>query len=150
MAQVSLITQAMRSAVGVEGEAVVNEVEKGAIVKFAEAIGDSNPIYTNEAVARKSQYGGIIAPPTFLRSMKGTVIPLEPEMPLHRRVDGGSDWEYFEPVRSGDRIVVTPKLKEIYERDGRLGRMVFLIKEIRYTNQLGEVVALQRSTLIYY
>lgn len=150
MAQGSLITQAMRDAVGVESKPVVNDVEKGAIVRFAEAIGDDNPLFTSEAAARKRRYGGIIAPPTFLRSMKGAVIPLEAEMPMGRRVDGGSEWEYFEPVRPGDGVAVTATLKEIFEREGRLGRMVFLIKEIKYTNQLGELVAIQRSTLIYY
>ena len=146
----SAITQAMRDAVGRESALVVNHVEKGAIARFAEAIGDSNPLYTDEIAARRSRFGGIIAPPTFLRSMKGTALDLESEMPFDRRLDGGSEWEYHEPVRPGDRITVTSKLADIFEREGRLGRMVFLIREIRYTNQLDQLVAVQRSTLIYY
>jgi acyl dehydratase len=35
-----------------------------AILKFAHGIGDANPLWTNEAYARKSPYGGIIAPPS--------------------------------------------------------------------------------------
>ena len=32
---------------------------------FARAIGDFNPVYFDEVQARKSEVGGIIAPPTF-------------------------------------------------------------------------------------
>ena len=40
----SVITQEMRDAIGVESDPVINEIEKGAIIKFAQAIGDTNPI----------------------------------------------------------------------------------------------------------
>ena len=150
MAEGTVITQAMRNAVGIQSEPVINDVEKGAVTRFAEAIGDDNPLYTDEVAARRSRFGGIIAPPTFLRSMKGTIIKLETDMPFDRRLDGGSDWEYFEPVRPRDRITVTSKLADIFEREGRMGRMVFLIREVSYKNQLDQLVAIQRSTLIYY
>ena len=66
----SVITQEMRDAIGVESDPVVNEVERGAIIKFAQEIGDDSPIYNDEQVARETRYGGIVAPPTFLRSMR--------------------------------------------------------------------------------
>lgn len=40
-------------------------VEAGHIQLFARAIGDSNPIYSDQDYASKSRMGGIIAPPTF-------------------------------------------------------------------------------------
>ena len=40
-------------------------VEQGHVRMFAQAIGDPNPIYQDEAYARASEFGGIIAPPTF-------------------------------------------------------------------------------------
>ena len=65
MAGESVISDDMRAVVGVESDPITYEVEKGAIVKFAQAIGDNNPIFNNEEAARDSAYGGIIAPPTF-------------------------------------------------------------------------------------
>ena len=48
MTQESVITQEMRDVIGVESEAITYDVEKGAIRKFAEAIGDDNPLYVDE------------------------------------------------------------------------------------------------------
>ena len=83
MTQESAITPEMKAAIGVESEPRTSEVEKGAIIKFAEAIGDTNPIYNDEAAARESRYGGLIAPPTFLRSMNPG--PLKVDAGVHTR-----------------------------------------------------------------
>ena len=150
MTQDSAITQAMRDAVGVESEPRTHEVESGAVIKFAQAIGDPNPIFNDEEAARKTRYGGIVAPPTFLRSMPAGPAKVEVRSPYGAALDGGSEWEYFEPVRVGDRITVTVKLSNIFERPGRLGNMLFMIRETSYVNQFGRVVAIQKGTGISY
>ena len=146
-----LLTEEMRErAIGTESPPTTTEVEKGAIVKFAQAIGDDNPLFNDEVEARKSPYGGLIAPPTFLRSMVAVRPELPFELPLERLLDGGSDWEYFEPVRAGDRITALGKITDISERTGSLGLMVFMTVVITYRNQLDQVVATQTSTSIRY
>ena len=150
MTQESVITQAMRDAIGVESEPVTYEVEKGAIRKFAEAIGDANILFNDEEAARDTRYGGMVASPTFLRSMSGGRARATVQSPYSAALDGGSEWEYFEPVRPGDRITVTQYLVDILEREGRLGNMLFMVRETKYINQFGKVVALQRSTGISY
>jgi acyl dehydratase len=65
-------------------------------------------------------------------------------------VDGGSEWEYFEPVRPGDTITVTSQFVDFYERGGRLGKMLFAIRELKYVNQFENVVALERNTAVLY
>ena len=146
----SVITQQMRDAVGVESEPATYEIEKGAIIRFARAIGDTNPLFNDEGAARKTRYGGLIAPPTFLRSVIPRPSKAEFESPYSAGLDGGSEWEYFEPVRAGDRITVTDKLADIYERQGRLGNMLFTVREKRYVNQFDQVVAVERTTGINY
>ncbi|MDP6550343.1 MAG: MaoC family dehydratase N-terminal domain-containing protein, partial [Dehalococcoidia bacterium] len=94
------LTEEMRQqAIGAESPPIYLEVEKGAIIRFAEAIGDDNHLFSDEEAARQSQYGGLIAPPTFLRSAKAGRPELPFKVPFQRALDGGSDWEYFEPVR---------------------------------------------------
>jgi acyl dehydratase len=43
-------------------------VEEGHILMFARAIGDPNPVYTDQDKAVASEVGGIIAPPTFVQA----------------------------------------------------------------------------------
>lgn len=146
----SIITNKMRAVIGVESVPVNQEIEKGAIIRFAQAIGDTNPLFTDEAAARKSRYGGLIAPPTFLRSVIAGPPTVDFEQPYSAGLDGGSEWEYFEPVRPGDRITHTVRITDLFEREGRLGNMLFVISEGRFVNQFGALVALERNTGIHY
>ncbi|MFL5298879.1 MAG: MaoC family dehydratase N-terminal domain-containing protein, partial [Anaeromyxobacteraceae bacterium] len=54
-----------KSLIGRESEPAVHEVERGAIRRFAEAIGDPNPIYVEEEAARQAGHSTVVAPPTF-------------------------------------------------------------------------------------
>lgn len=138
--------------IGKAGEARTYEVERGAIRRFAEAIEDRNPLFNDEQAARATHFGGMIAPPTFCRSM-GAPVP-EIRLPAlgqtSRGLDGGSDWEYLAPIRPGDRITVQTKLAGLREAEGRLGPMIFITMETTYTNQFGQVCVTQRSTGIRY
>lgn len=147
-----IVTDEVRKQIGAAGEIRTYEVERGAIRRFAEAIGDPNPLFNDEREARKTRFGGMIAPPTFCRSMGSPIPGIElPGMGKEfRGLDGGSDWEYFHPIRVGDRISVQTRLADLRESEGRLGVMVFITMETTYTNQFGEVCATQRSTAIRY
>ena len=145
-----LTDEMRRQAIGLESPGVTTEVEKGAIIKFAQAIGDDNPLFNDEVAARNSRFGGLVAPPTFLRSV-GTSRPQFPfEIPLTRSLDGGSDWQYFEPVRPGDRITAVATITDIVERTGRLGVMVISTVVTTYRNQFNQVAATQTATGIRY
>lgn len=43
-------------------------VEAGHIMMFARSVGDPNPVYYDEEAAKKTEVGGIIAPPTFIQA----------------------------------------------------------------------------------
>jgi acyl dehydratase len=144
------VTDEARKQIGKVTESRTLEVERGAIRRFAEAIGDSNPLFNSDSEARKSRFGGMIAPPTFCRSLGMAIPDVKLDMPTARGLDGGSDWEYLHPIRPGDRISVQSKLVDLRESDGRLGPMVFTTIETTYTNQFGEVCVIQRSTGIRY
>ena len=147
----SFLTEEMRrAAIGQESVPRTMDVEKGAIIKFAEAIGDENPVYNDEEAARASRYGGLIAPPTFLRSALSARPELPFDVPFERVLDGGSDWEYFEPVRPGDRITAVSRIEDINERNGRIGLMLIQTIVITYTNQFDQIVATQTNTSIRY
>jgi len=144
------VTDEARKQIGKVSEPRTYDVERGAIRRFAEAIEDRNPLFNNEAEARKTRFGGMIAPPTFCRSMGAPIPNIQLNMPGFRALDGGSEWEYLVPIRPGDRITSQAKLVDLREAPGRLGRMVFTVVETTYTNQFGEVCVIQRSTGIRY
>jgi acyl dehydratase len=139
-----------QQAIGTESKPVTMMVEKGAIVSFAQAIGDGNPVYNDEVAARKTRYGTLIAPPTFLRCMGMSQTELPFDLPFERLLDGGSDWEYFQAVRAGDQITAVARVSDISERSGRVGLMVLVKTVITYRNQFDETAATQTNTLIRY
>ena len=149
--QSPFLSQEMRQkAIGVRSGPAVVEVEKGAIRRFAEAVGDPNPFWSDGSAAREGRYGGMVAPPTFLRSVSLERPSLPFDVPLDRLLDGGSEWEYFEPVRPGDRIAAVAEIVDVSEKAGRLGTMLFTVIVTTYTNRSDVVVATQRSTMIRY
>ena len=141
------LTEGMREqAIGVTSAPVSMDVEKGHIARFAEAIGDDNPAYT----AGAAETGGIVAPPTFLRAMRGIRPELPFDIPFGRVLDGGSDWEYFDYVRPGDTITAVARIEDIRERTGSIGQMLISTTKITYRNQDDVIVATQTSTSIRY
>ena len=147
----SFLTEEMRQqAIGQKSAPRTIDVEKGAIIKFAQAIEDDNPIFNDESAARETRYGGLIAPPTFLRSVVVDRPTYPFDLPFTRLLDGGSDWEYFHAVRAGDRITAKAEITDINERTGRMGLMIITTIVITYRNQFDQVAATQTSTSIRY
>lgn len=152
MAESSPITDELGDKIGVEWEPRVYEIEKGMIRRFVQAIDDPNPLWQDEEFAKKSQYGGIIAPPTFMpivgnEQFQSQAVSLLGEGRLH----GGTELECFLPIRPGDAITVTTRIADMRERQGRrMGKMVFVSFEVTYKNQRQELVARCRQTLIGY
>lgn len=151
MQQASIITDEMKEQLGVEGTPTILEVEKGHIRMMAEALDDPNPLWQDEEYAKKTRYGGIIAPPALLCNARaGTGRGVQMKSPFLRALAGGDELEYYLPVRPGDVITSVSKIAEYNEREGRRGKMLFTIIDTTYKNQRGEVVATSRSTSISY
>ena len=136
----SIITNEMLAAIGVESDARIYRVDPSAIRRFAEAVGDKNIVYELEH----------IAPPTFLRYFDEVPPFLEFPMPYTNILDGGSDWEFYEPVHAGDEITSTTEVTKIFEKTGALGHMIFVVHKHRYTRSDSVQIAQQLSTTIYY
>ncbi|MGE0825609.1 MAG: MaoC family dehydratase N-terminal domain-containing protein [Candidatus Binatia bacterium] len=117
-------------------------VTKEEILAFAEALGEKNPLYTDEAAATKGPYKGLIAPPTFVTKLRPNKFTPE-HLPRFGKVgfDGGRDLELFAPVRPGDALVMLSTIHEIYEKTGRTGSMYFIVIRNEVKNQNGEKVA---------
>jgi acyl dehydratase len=139
-----------KSAIGKTTSISTMEVEKGHIRRFARAIGDDNPLYHDEEYAKKSRYGGIIAPPTF-----PTTFGFEGERVLEglninyaRLLHGEQAYEYFKPIMAGDVISFSTKITDVIEKEGRSGVMDIITTETTGYNQRDERVFIGRSTVV--
>lgn len=151
----TLLTDEIRSFIGAESPPYIMEVDKTAVRLFARAVGYTDPLFYDEDYARAKGYRSIVAPPGFFGHAPWKPgdpgIPLRlPRLPVKRRLAGGNEFEYFGVVCAGDTLTCTARIKDITERDGRAGPMIFLVIETDYRNQLGELVARSRLTLIRY
>lgn len=139
-----------QSLIGLTGPQYVFEVEKRHIRQFAEAIGDSNPLYVDEEYAKSTIYGGIIAPPSFpvaivADSGQGVELPLDYSRMLH----GEQEFIYHRPIRAGDRLSCQMKVTDVYEKEGKNGPMQFLVMDTEMKDQEGELVVISRTNIIY-
>ena len=152
-----------RSKVGMEFPAYTMTVEKNKIAEFAMAVAlkeekeGINPIYYDEASAKKAGYQGITVPPTFMTSflfwtgegLLGIVKALG--IDLNRLLHSEEEYEFYGSIYAGDTITRKMKVVEMYERGKRerLGRFVDVtILETEVINQRGELVAKVRSTMM--
>jgi acyl dehydratase len=138
-----------RSLIGRESEPVLHEVEKGAVRRFAEALGDPNPIYVDETAARAAGHPGLVAPPTFPVVLTSNErfrhsLDLGTRSILH----GEQQFEYVRPILAGDRIVVRSKVADVLERAGASGPMDVIVIEDEGRDEQGELVFKTRAMLI--
>lgn len=117
-------------------------IKKEEILEFAAAVGETNPLYTDEAAAAKGPYGGLVAPPTFVTKLRAKKFTPE-NLPKLGKVgfDGGRDLEIAAPVRPGDALTMLSTIHDIYEKTGRTGSMYFIVIRNEVRNQKGEQVA---------
>jgi acyl dehydratase len=112
------------------------------IRKFIDAIGETNPLHTDAAAAAEGPYGGLTAPPSFAVTFRNGQHFFQ-HVPRFGKAgfDAGKDVEFVSPIRPGDSITLSSHVKEIYEKTGRSGSMVFVIVRTTLKNQKDEVVA---------
>ena len=134
---IASVIERLRARIGVEGEPVTAPVEAGHVRRFAQAIGDPSPRWEKEA------------PPTFLVALAPAAVHVaEAEEYGRGWLNGGNRFDYFAPVRIGDRITARGQIADVYEKEGSSGNLLFIIFETSYVNQDGVTVARLRGTMI--
>ncbi len=126
-------------------------VEKGQLRFFAKSVGETNPIYTDEAAAKEAGYKSLPAPPTFLFSLNlAQPDPfakfVDMGIDLNKVLHGSQQFEYFAPVCAGDQITLQSTIVDIFDKKD--GALEFIVEEMTATNQNDELVAKLAQTLI--
>lgn len=128
------------------------EVEKGRLRFFAKAIGETNPVYTDEAEARRAGYASLPVPPSFLFSLEmEKPDPFawlgEVGMDLSRILHGEQSFTYHGPICAGDTLTFESRIDDIYDKKN--GALSFVVKAVKVTNQHGAHVADLRSSIAH-
>src|SRR3954471_3831578 len=130
-----------KDAVGKQWQPVTYEVGLEKIREYARAVGETNPVHLDREAALAAGFRDVVAPPMFCvvysaPAMGPAVLDPEVGMNFGAMVHGSPEFEWGEPVCSGDEITTTPRCLEIYEKDGK----GFYVFESTSVNQDGEQV----------
>ena len=126
-------------------------LERGRLRFFAQAIGETDPVYSDLDAARAAGYADLPAPPTFLFAAEldsGQSMALLEllQIPLAKLLHGEQGFTYHRPACAGDTITVRPRITDIYDKKG--GALEFVVKTSQAHNQRGELVAELRSVIV--
>ena len=118
---------------------------------FAKAIGEQDPVYLDPAAAKAAGYPDLPAPPTFmfaaeLDSGANDQLLTDLDIPLTKLLHGEQSFRYFKPVCAGDTVEVRSSISDIYDKKG--GKLEFVVKDSRVTNQKSELVVQMRTVLV--
>src|SRR6202789_1969252 len=143
-------------------------VEASHILMFARSVGDDNKVYSDPDHAKKTEAGGIIAPPTFAQASA----QFDPDYFLRPKIGqpwfgsgknptgaaprggggggGGLHAEehfgYHRHLKPGDVLTATTLPGKTWEKEGkRSGKLVFSESVTEYRDQKGELVITARS-----
>jgi len=160
MSEDSLLTPDIKAMVGLETNLPnLESIDKTTIIRYVQAISDLNPLYIDEEYAKETDYGGIIAPLTFIFD----VIPAATEigddgrdvtriaLPGFKVARGGNEYQFLEPARPGDVIMRRRKIVDVFERDSKkVGKIIFIVYDTTYSNQDARVLGINRETLLFF
>lgn len=122
----------------------VVDVEKGRLKFFAKAIGQTDPVYTDDAAAKAAGHPSLPVPPTFLFCLEmdspnpGALRDLL-DLPVPKVLHGEQRFTYHAMAFAGDTLTFQQRIADIYAKKG--GLLEFVVRETRVTNQHGQHVA---------
>ncbi|HCF60476.1 MAG TPA: MaoC family dehydratase [Myxococcales bacterium] len=138
-----------RRLIGKSPAPVVCEVEKGAIRSFAKALGDDNPLHHDEEAARAAGYSGLLAPPTFASTLTTGLDPLAAlDIGARSVLVAEQSFEHHRPLCAGDKLLVSSRIVDIYERLGPGGSLDVAVVEDEGRDERGGLVYRARRTFI--
>jgi acyl dehydratase len=137
--------------IGYETPSFTADVEKGRLKFFAKAIGETDPIYSNETAAKAAGHPTIPVLPTFLFCLQMeqpnpyalyTTMGIRIEQILH----GEQHFTYHKVAYAGDRLTLQMKIRDTYSKKG--GTLGFIVRDTSIKNAKGELVAVLSGTTV--
>ncbi|OBB17642.1 hypothetical protein A5761_09805 [Mycolicibacterium setense] len=118
------------------------DIERGQLLLFAKAIGETNPVYLDLEAARLAGHPDLLVPPTFLTGFAddgGRLMDvlIEAGADLKVLLHGEQKFTYHRPTYAGQSLSVESRIGEIYEKKG--GALQFVVVDTAVSDAEGAV-----------
>src|SRR5690606_18507502 len=122
-----------------------------------------DPLYFDADHARSLGHPGIVAPPNYIATLRGSPVPgpadqellvdgmaasARPPLPGLVGMGGGQSLTFHRPVYCGETIECERRVVAVNEKAGRSGPLVIIEDELAYSNAAGEPKLTVRNTLL--
>ena len=152
MSETKLLSEEHLSWIGHEDAPIAIEVSRRDIIKYSMATEQKQRKYLE----------GDEAPLMFIFNLFAQPFPMDqlrvdglvrgnqkgPSLPLKRVMAGGKDVEVFRPIKPGDKLIGINRIKNIYEKLGKQGPLIFTEREFEVKDHTGLPVFTDTETRI--
>ena len=171
------ITDDVRKIIGAQSDwvEVCHPVEASEVRRFFQAVMDPNPRYWDASRISSERYTQPVAPPGFpvhatRRPPNEVEDPLDRSgdadadfdgasrafrpglprvpVPLAGTLNGGYEYEFFSYAAVGERILWRSRYRDVYQRDGKTGALIFVAMEDEYATSDGRPLLTAVNTQI--
>ena len=135
-----------------------DEMGRSSLRQYALAIGDFNPLYSDREFAKAYGLPDVMAPPTLICDTwqyvdgdmddRGDLLGRGPIRELEG-LRAGNEYVFFQPIHPDDVITAHWTVKDVYEKTGRTGSIIFQVIETAFYNQREELLARNTETMFY-
>ncbi len=128
------------------------EVERSRLRFFAQATGQTDPVYTDDAAARAAGHPALPVPPTYLFCLEmdapdPAAIRDLLGLDIGRVLHGEQGFTYHRMVHAGERLTYRQRVDDIYDKKN--GALEFIARSTAITDAQGLPVAELRALIVY-
>jgi acyl dehydratase len=134
--------------VGHASEPLKLTVERGHIKRFAEAIGETNPIYFDDAAARRAGHPCIVAPPTFAIALRPNDARAGITIDWRKLLHGEQELTFARALRAGDELTLVQRIVAADVKTTKSGVMDVMVLETHASDASGDLVFSARATVL--
>lgn len=151
-------------------------LERDTLRRFVQAIMDRDPLYFNDEYAASTVFRKLVAPPLYpvhafrtaadapdpLVSVQidpdadgtagndGMYFGLTPiEHPFKRLLNGGNEIEFYRCLALDEHCVARARYANVQLKEGKSGKMLLVDIETEFRTEAGELLLINRQTLIW-
>lgn len=151
-------------------------LESDTLRRFVHAVMDGDPLYHDVAKAKASKFGGLAAPPLYpVHAFRRAPDGADPLATLHevpdadgsagndgmffglppietafkRLLNGGNEIEFYRNLAVGERCVAKARYANVNLKQGKSGTMLLVDVETEFRAEAGELLLINRQTLIW-